>query len=457
MKTTIQTNKHKTKSGFRRLIQSLCVAVSLASASICTLAATASDQVPGAPQKKPIIIRSATIHTVSGDTIENGSLIFKDGKITEIGINLPFTDGFEVIDAKGQHVFPGLVDAYSNIGLIEIESVRATIDTSETGNINPNVRSAVAVNPDSDAIPVARANGVLLALVAPTGGLVSGRSAFMMLDGWTWENMTLKPDTAMVVNWPRFGGGGAGRGRFRRADDEAGGAADADRLAPMHELFRETKAYAAAKAAAPKETPTDLRLEAMIPVVEGSVPMLISANSVKQIQTAVAFAKQYNIKVILVGGSDALPVAHLLREAKIPLIVSSVYRLPGRHDAPYDSAYALPGQLQAAGVQFAIAGDGRFGASTVRNLPNHAAAAVAFGLSEADALRAITLTPAEIFGVADRVGSLTVGKDATLFIADGNILETSTNVKKAFIQGRAVDLTSRHTQLNDKYIQKYKE
>lgn len=338
MKTTFSKNERSKKYGIRRLIQSLSVAVSFASASVLALSAIASDQIPGAPQKKPIIIRSATIHTVSGETIENGSLIFKDGKITEVGINLPFTDGFEVIDAKGQHVFPGLVDAYSNIGLIEIESVRATIDTTETGNINSNVRSAVAVNPDSEAIPVARANGVLLALVAPSGGLVSGRSAFMMLDGWTWEDMTLKADTAMVVNWPRFGGGGAGRGRFRRGDDaEGAGAADADRLGPMHELFRETKAYAAAKAAAPKETQTDLRLENMIPVVEGKVPMLISANSVKQIQTAVAFAKQYNVKVILVGGSDALPVAHLLREAKIPLIVSSVYRVPGRHDAPYDS------------------------------------------------------------------------------------------------------------------------
>ncbi len=418
--------------------------------------AIASDQIPGAKQKNPILIRNATLHTVSGDTIENGSLKFVDGKIAALGADVVAGPTDEIIDAKGYHVYPGLIDSHSSLGLIEIDSIRATIDTTEAGNLNPNVRAAYAFNPDSEAIPVARANGVLTSIIAPSGGLVSGRSAAMMLDGWTWESMTLKPDVSMVVNWPRFSvGPGGGRGR-RPEPDAAGGGSDTERLNPLHELIRETKAYEQAKVADPKGTKVDLRLEAMIPVVHGKTPMLITANTLKQIQTAAAFVQQYKLKAILFGGADAVACANLLKEADIPVVVSSVYRLPARHDAAYDSAYALPGQLQAAGLQFCIASDGRFGASTVRNLPYHASVAAGFGLSEAQAVRAITLSPAEIYGIADRVGSLEVGKDATLLIADGNILEIPTAVTYAYIQGRKVDLTSRHTQLHSKYLQKYK-
>ncbi len=192
-----------------------------------------------------------------------------------------------------------------------------------------------------------------------------------------------------------------------------------------------------------------------MPVVTGALPILVTANTLKQIQTAVAFGQQYGVKIIILGGADAIHCAPLLIEAKVPVIVSSVYRLPSRRDAPYDAAYALPGQLQAAGVKFAIAGDGRFGASMVRNLPYHAATAVGFGLSADEALRSITLSPAEIFDVADRIGSIQSGKDATLIIANGDILEISSQVTHAFIQGRAVDLSSKHTQLNEKYKTKY--
>lgn len=430
----------------------------LLAGAICCIAnpwsLLASDQIPGGPQKRPIIIRNATIHTVSGDTMENGSVLFQNGKITEIGVNIAFPGDAEVVDAKGQHVYPGLIDSYSSVGLIEIDSIRASIDTSETGNLNPNVRAAVAFNPDSEAIPVARANGILSAVIAPSGGLVSGRSALMMLDGWTWEGMTIKADTAMVVSWPRSARPRFGRGRGGEGGE---GAEEGDRMAPLHELVREVKAYAQARKAAPQEQAIDLRLDSMVPVIEGKMPVLAQANSLKQIQTAIAFAKQYNLKLILQGGSDALQCANLIKEANVPIIIPSVYRLPNRHDAAYDEAYALPSRLQEAGIKYSIAGDGRFGASTVRNLPYHAASAVAFGLTEDQALRAITLSPAEIFGVADQMGSITVGKDATLFVADGNILETPTQVVKAYVQGRQVDLSSKHTQLYEKYKAKYKQ
>ncbi len=193
----------------------------------------------------------------------------------------------------------------------------------------------------------------------------------------------------------------------------------------------------------------------MIPVIEGKLSLLVNANLLKQIQTAVAFGQQYGIKVIIVGGADAVHCSQLLVDTQTPVIIPSTYRLPTRRDAGYDAAYTLPSQLKAAGIKFAIASDGRFGASMVRNLPYHAATAVGFGLSEEEAVRSITLTPAEIFGVADRIGSLEVGKDATLFITDGNVLEISTQVQQAWIQGRAVDLSSKHTRLNDKYKTKY--
>jgi len=412
----------------------------------------ASDQIPGATQKKPIIIRNATLHTVSGATIENGSLLFQNGKITEIGPNLAFPGDAEVIDSKGQHVYPGLIDSYSSLGLIEIDSIRASIDTTETGNLNPNVRAAVAFNPDSEAIPVARANGVLAAVIAPNGGLISGRSAVMVLDGWTWEGMTIKSDAAMVVTWPRYA-----RPRLRREPDPNESAAEGDRLGPMHELIREVKAYTQARKASPQDQPIDLRLESMISVVEGKMPMLVQANSLKQIQTSIAFTKQYDLKMILVGGADAMHCANLIKEAKIPIVVSSTYRLPARHDAAYDDSFSLPARLQEAGIPYCIAGDGRFGASNVRNLPYHAASAAAFGRTEEQAIRSITLAPAEIFGVAEQMGSLDAGKDATLIITDGNILETPTHVVKAFVQGRQVDLTSKHTRLNEKYKTRYKQ
>lgn len=412
--------------------------------------AIASDQIPGAPQRKPVLLRGGTIHTISGDVVVGGDLLFDGGKIKQIGKDIEVPEKSEVVDATGKHIYPGMIDSLSSIGLVEVESIRASVDTTEVGNLNPNVRAVVAFNPDSETIPVARANGVLSAVTVPSGGLVSGRAAMMMLDGWTWEDMTFKPDVGMIVNWPRFGAVRMGRGATGEGESSEGG----DRLAPLHNLIRESKAYGQLLDAETVEA-VDLRLEAMQPVIRGEMPMLVIANTVKQIQTAVAFSNQYQLKMVLVGGADAHLCAPLLKESNIPVVIASVYRLPSRRDAPYDAIYALPAQLEAAGVRYCIGTDGRFGASMVRNLPYHAATSVAFGLSESQALRAVTLSAAEIFGVADSLGSLDAGKDATLFIADGNILEIPTQVTHAWIQGRKVDLTSKHTQLYDKYKVRY--
>jgi len=417
--------------------------------------ALASDQIPGAPQTKPILIQNAVLHTVSNGTLVNHCILLKDGKIAQIDPVIAPEESYEVIDAQGKHVYPGLFDSLSYLGLVEVDSINASVDNAEVGSLNPNVRATTAFNPDSEAIPVARANGVLFSLVSPTGGLFSGRAAVMQLDGWTWEDMTVKADTAMTIQWPRFGGAqGRGRGPRGQRDAESGESESSDRLSPLYEIIRETKAYMKAKASDAK-TSIDMRLEAMIPVVEGKTPVMIVANSLKQIQTAVAFCKLNGLKMILYGGADAAHCAQVLKEADIPVILSAVYRLPSRRDASYDSMYALPAKLQSEGIRFSISSEGRFGASGVRNLPYNAAAACGFGLDPEVALRSITLAPAEIFGISDRVGSLQAGKDASIFISDGDILETATQVQHAWIQGRKVDLSSKHTDLYEKYKTKY--
>ncbi len=410
------------------------IGLALALTGLCGFQRTwASDQIPGAPQTAPIAIVGGTIHTVSGDTIERGTLVFREGRIVELGKRVEIPADAEVIDAAGKHVYPSLIEANSDIGLVEINSVSATVDSSETGSINANVRSAFAFNADSELIPVNRANGILLAVSAPSGGLVSGRSSLMMMDGWAWEDMTLKADTAMHVRWPRS-------------------ESEVKRLA---ELFEQTKRYIAARdAARPLEQPKDLRLEAMRQVVEGEIPLIVAATSLDQIEAAVSFAKQQAVSLIISGGYDAPLCAELLKQEKVPVIISGIYRVPQRRHGAYDEGYTLAKKLSDAGIAFCISAGGRFGATGIRNLPYNAATAAAYGLSEEEALRAITLSPAEILGVSDRVGSLQVGMDATLFIADGDILETPTQVLNAFVQGRAVDLSNKQTQLYRKYTTK---
>lgn len=397
------------------------------------LVATASDQIPGKPQSTPLAIVGATIHTVSGPTFARGTIVFDNGKIVQVGQDATLPDGTQVIDGAGKHVYPSLIEAYSDIGLVEVNSVRASLDATETGSINSNVRSAVAFNADSELIPVNRSNGVLLAVSAPDGGLVAGRSSLMMLDGWNSEDMTLAADTGMHVNWPR---------------DDSG-------IKELVQLLDQTRHYQASRAASDSKQAKDLRLEAMLPVIDRSMPLIVAATRLNQIEAAVAMGRKQNVRIIINGGYDAIACAELLKREEIPVIISAVYRVPTRRHSAYDEGYTLPMQLEAAGIKYCISAGGRFGASGLRNLPYNAATAAAYGLSEQQALRSITLGPAEILGVADRVGSLQVGLDATLFIADGNILETPTQVEAAFVQGRKVDLENKHTQLYRKYSAKY--
>lgn len=416
----------------------------------------ASDEIPGSKQRRPIALAGGTIHTVGGTSIPNGVLVFDKGKITQVGkaAEVKTPASAERVNVAGKHVYPGLFDAYTNIGLVEVNAVRATQDYSESGRINPNVKANVAVNPDSELIPVTRSNGVLLALTAPTGGLISGKSAVLQLDGWTYEDLTLKPDTGLHINWPNMtpvielSEEKSAKDQIKERDDA---------LSKLQEVFDDARAYRRARTSEPSHQAFDARLDALMPVLDGTLPLIVRADDLHQIQAAVAFSIKENVKLIILGGFDAPHCAELLKEHDVPVIVGAVYRLPERRHDDYDAAYTLPERLRKAGIKFCISSSGRFGASNVRNLPYHAATAAAYGLPRDEALKAITLYPAEILGIANQVGSLEAGKDATLFIADGDIMETPTKVESAFIQGRKLDLSDKQKRLWQKYQEKQRQ
>jgi imidazolonepropionase-like amidohydrolase len=413
----------------------------------------ASPEIPGAPQEAPIALVGATIYPVSGPAIQRGTLVFDAGRITAVGRKVRIPAGARRIDVRGRRVYPGLINAYSNLGLVEIGAVRATRDYSETGSVNPNVKAEVAVNPDSELIPVTRSGGVLLSLSAPTGGLISGTSAVIQLDGWTWEEMTLRAPVGMHVQWP--GMRPPAHWKASLSKPESTTSRDAA-LARLEQTFADARAYRIARTAGGADAPDhplDARWEAMLPVLEGKLPLVVTADEIQQIQAAVAFAERQQVKLILLGGYDAPHCAALLKKHDVPVIVSEVHRLPRRRDEPYDAAYTLPERLRAAGVRFCIAAGST---SNARNLPYQAATAAGFGLPPDEALKAITLYAAQILGVDDRVGSLEVGKDATLIVTDGDPLETPTHVERAFIEGRQVDLSDRQKRLWQKYEEKYR-
>lgn len=434
--------------------RALALAAAITAAGVPALHA----QTPAPRQDRPIAITGATIHTVTQGVIPNGTIVFEDGRITAIGANATVPTNALRVDASGKHIYPGLVDAHSQMGMYEIGGIGVTIDVNEIGDFNPNVRAHVAVNPESRHIGVARSNGVLVTVSSPTGGLVSGLSAAMMLDGWTWEQMALKPEAALVINWPPttggfggFGGGGpfggGGGGNIEARYDES--------IRELREFFATARAYRTARGAAPDRHPSDVRLEAMIPVVAGQVPVMVVANELRQIQDAVTWAAEEGVRMVLVGGRDAGYVADLLARRQIPVLLSSVLASPNRQWEPFDSEYSLPARLHAAGVRFGIAGG--TSSAYAHRLPYEAGAAIAYGLPEEEALRAVTLYPAQFLGFADRVGSLEVGKDATLLITTGSPLEYSTIVEQAFIEGRMIDMEDAHKRFFEKYSEKLRQ
>jgi imidazolonepropionase-like amidohydrolase len=408
-----------------------------------------------------VAIRGGRIVTVSGPVIEKGTVVVSGGKITAVGASAEVPAGATVIDATGQTVYPGLIDGLTTLGLTEIGSVPGSVDTTETGDINPHAEAWIALNPHSDLLPVARANGITAALAAPAGGLVSGQSALLRLAGTTPDALTVKTPVAMHMVYP------TGRPAFdisrlfeepelktfeeRQKDRKKNQEKELKRLG---NLLEEAKAYGAAQAAAkagriPPPKP-DLPMEALAPVARGEVPVVMRIDAEEDIRSAVKFAEDHGLKLIVAGGLEAWRAADLLKQKDVAVLVN-VDRLPRRESDPYDAAYANPAALQKAGVRFAIVSDD---ASQSRNLPYEAAMARAFGLAADAALRAITLSPAEIFGVADRMGAITVGRDADLFVATGDIMDSRSGVTHVLIDGREQPLETRHTRLYEEFTKR---
>jgi len=419
---------------------------------------SASSVIPAPPQVHPILLAGGTVHTVSGAVLESTDVLFVDGRIAQIGRRLARTRDTEVIDVKGRRVYPGLVAAFTRLGLLEIAAVRATRDIAETGMFNPSVRAQVAVNADSELLPVARTNGVLTALTVPAASakFIAGISAVIRLDGWTWEDLSIRAAAALHVYWPQM--------RLDRSPQAAKPPADQQkdleaRLREFGEAWAAARAYAQAKSAAAtagRPPPdTDLRWEAMTPVFTGVLPVFIHADELKQIESALAWAARQQVKITLVGGADAWRVAALLRAADVPVILAGANNLPLRRDDDFDAPFTNAEKLRAAGVRFCIAGqaDGS-GFGNERNLPYESAKAVAYGLPRDEAIKAITLHAAQLLGVGDELGSVEVGKRATLIVTDGDPLEIPTQVALAFIDGRRIDLANRQTMLRDKYSER---
>lgn len=400
-------------------------------------------QIPAPSQNVPVALKGGTVVTVSGDVIPGGTVVFENGIITDAGVDVEIPAGSEVIDVTGKFIYPAMIHARSSLGLSEIGRVSETVDLNEHGIINPNVRAQVAYHAESEHIPLARTHGIAVTVATPAGGIISGLSAAMLTDGWNWEEMTLKAPVALVINWPDMT-------NARTRDDV---------LNDLSEAFLAARRYMTArKSADGKDIPhhnRDVRWEAMIPVLEGEVPVHINANDIRQIQAAITWAEKENVKMVLVGGRDAGYVLPQLKDKDIPVIVTPVINGPSRQWEEYDRSYSLPLMLYEAGINFCIAGD--FGAANTIRLPHHSSSAVAFGLSQEEAVKAITLYPARILGLDHRMGSVEAGKDASLIIADGNLLELSTRVEQVFVQGRRVHMYDKHRRLYERYIERYNQ
>ncbi len=417
----------------------------------------AHDSIPGAKQSVPILLRNGTIHTVSNGDLSNSDLLFIDGEIAEIGPDLDAPRNARIIELQGKHVYPGLISSISTLGLVEINAVRSTRDYSESGTFNPNAHSATAINPDSELIPVTRANGILVAHVLPQGGLVAGTSAIISLEGWTIEEMALETNAGIHIRWPR-----SPRAPGFHPDSPAvynpvkAEERYQENIRKLDTVIADARAFLKAQESENKRLDVDLRGESLAPLLKKEIPAFISVSKVREIRDAVNWAVGEDLKLVIIAGSDAWRAADILKKHNVGLIINQVNALPSRRWESYDTAFANAGKLHEKGVHFAIAyGGGGASSSNERNLPYEAAKAAAHGLPKEEALKAITLYPAQLLGIDDRVGSLEIGKRATLFISDGDPLDIRTQVLDAFIDGRKVDLSSRHTQLNEKYQKKY--
>jgi len=406
---------------------------------------------------KTYAIRGLKITTLAGPVIEKGNIVMRDGRIVAVGADTPIPADAQVLDGAGLEAYPGMFDAVDQIGLEEIGAVAATVDARELGEFNPQLQAATAVHPASEHIPVTRAAGITEVMTAPASGfggggsVILGQASVINLDGWTLEQMLVRRSVAMVVNWPNFNTRTFDLATFSFKEKSF---ADAKKeydkkVQELSDFFEQARHYqlAAAKGSAQNYT-RDLKLEAMIPVLKGELPLLVLAERAREIRGAVEFCEKQKVKMILGSGGDSLKVADLLKSKNIPVILGPTMQLSQNEDDPYDKYFTLPSDLQKAGVRFAIAS---FDLQFVRRLPQQAGNAVAYGLSHDDGLKAVTLYPAQILGLDKDLGTLEAGKIANIMITNGDPLELRTEVKYLYINGRPVSTDNKHKSLYEKY------
>jgi len=407
-----------------------------------------------AARAEVLALTGGTVHPVSGPEIANGTVLVDGARITAVGAGIAVPAGAKVVDCSGKHVYPGFVHANTLLGLQEISTIQGADDSQETGAVNPNQRAEVMYNPDSDFLPVTRLNGVTTVLSIPGGGNVRGTSALMHLDGWTEEDIAVKAPVALHVQWPNMTPIHA---FFILASDEEQAKTRDEAIKTITDAFDDARAYWKARdAEAGKDVPRhddDVRWDAMKRALAGQIPVAFHCDALSQIRAVLRFCDQQKLtNVILVGGYDSWRVADELKRRNIAVIVAGVLATPNRGYESYDEAYTVAGKLAKAGVRFAIADEGGgFAAANARNLPHHAAMAAAFGLDRDEALKAVTLYPAQILGAGDKIGSIEVGKLADMQITDGDPLLVATHCEQVIVNGRLEPMESRQTRLFHKY------
>ena len=425
----------------------------LFSSLLFSTAALAQESVyPAKKQEGSVYIINGTIHVGNGQVLTNASIEIKDGKITAVGSNINPSAGATVADAKGKHVYPGLILAHANLGLVEVNSVRATADAVEIGEYNPSVRSLVAYNTDSKVINTLKTNGITHANIVPQGGTISGSSSVVQLDAWNWEDAAYATDNGIHLNLPNLYSRPNPYAAFMGTREPQGDPVKRglEQIEEIKQFLRAAKAYAAESAHVSK----NLKFEAVQGLFSKKQKLYIHCDVVREILAAIDFKTEFGFDIVLVGASESVQVADLLKKNDIPVILSQMHALPTLADDGVDLPYQTPALLQKAGVLFAI--NDEDGQHRGKNLPFNAGTAVAYGLTKEQALSAITLNAAKILGIADRTGSIEAGKDANIVISEGDILDMrSSNISMVMIGGRIVSLNDKHKQLYDRYIYKY--
>lgn len=406
-------------------------------ATLLLLAQVLIAQTPAPEQNKRIILHGATVHIGNGQVMENAVIIIENGKIRDIAdarqVRLDTTNS-TYIKAYGKHIYPGFILPNTTLGLVEIDAVRASRDANETGFMNPHVRSIIAYNTESIVSSTVRTNGILLSQICPRGGRISGTSSIVEMDGWNWEDAVYKEDDGLQLNWPYF--------RSYKKDTYS------EQVTLMQDFFAKAKAYSEST---PKEA--DLRMEAMKGLFNGSKTLYIHAWQQIELQDAVYFAQQYGVKkMVLTGAGEAWKIADFLAKNEVPVILERTHSLPSFEDESVDMPFKKAKILHDAGVLFCLNYAGDMERMGSRNLPFTAGTTVAYGMHKEDALSSITLNAARILGIDATVGSIEIGKDATLFISTGDALDMRTlDVEYAFIRGKQLDLNNHQKALYEKY------